>query len=88
MKTTLRVTLSDRRVTIRTTSGKAVKSVKSGLTRFLVKNTGPRAHDFRISGKKTAKLAKGKSATLNVALSKGVKIYTSSPGMRGALRVT
>ena len=93
-KTTLRITLSDFRIKVRTTSGKPVKSIKRGLTRFLVKNSGKISHNFAIGGKSTPILKRGKSATLNVTLTKGLKNYLCSipghpqAGMKGKLRVT
>jgi len=91
--TTLRVTLSDFRIVVRSTSGKRVSSIKAGQTRFVVRNAGKLRHDFKIGGKKTPVLARGKSATLNVSLGKGRKAYLctvaghAAAGMKGTLRV-
>jgi uncharacterized cupredoxin-like copper-binding protein len=44
----------------------APKSVAKGAVVFKVSNKGKLQHDFKISGKKTPKLAAGKKATLSV----------------------
>jgi uncharacterized cupredoxin-like copper-binding protein len=93
-KTTLRVTLSEFKIKITNLKGKRVTSVKTGLTRFLVKNVGKVGHNFAISGKSTPILKRNKSATLNVTLKKGTRAYLCSvpghpqAGMKGKLRVT
>jgi len=93
-KTTLRVTLSEFKIKITNLKGKKVTSVKAGLTRFLVKNSGKITHNFAIGGKSTPLLKRGKSATLNVTLKKGTKTFLCSvpghpqAGMKGKLKVT
>ena len=72
----------------------STKTVKAGAVIFKIVNKGKLQHDFKISGKKTALIAPGKSATLKVTLSKGSKPYMctvaghAAAGMKGALKVT
>jgi uncharacterized cupredoxin-like copper-binding protein len=72
----------------------STKTVKHGVVVFKVVNKGKLAHDFKISGKRTALLKPGKSATLRVTLTKGSKPYLctvaghASFGMKGVLKVT
>jgi uncharacterized cupredoxin-like copper-binding protein len=69
-------------------------SVKAGAVTFKVSNKGTIPHDFKIAGKKTKLLQPGKSATLNVTLTKGKKPYQctvtghAAGGMKGTLTVT
>ena len=49
------------------------RSVTKGTVVFKVANKGTVTHDFRIAGKKTAKIPKGKSALLRVVFKKGGK---------------
>jgi uncharacterized cupredoxin-like copper-binding protein len=70
------------------------KSVPKGTIVFKVTNRGVLAHDFRIAGKKTKMLAKGKSATLRVTVSKARKYAYlctvpghAAGGMKGVLTV-
>jgi uncharacterized cupredoxin-like copper-binding protein len=70
------------------------KSVRHGTVTFRITNRGKLAHDFKIAGKKTKILQKGKSATLTVKLRKGTYRYVctipghADKGMKGTLRVT
>jgi uncharacterized cupredoxin-like copper-binding protein len=70
------------------------KSAPHGKVVFKVVNKGVIAHDFKIAGKKTKLLAKGKSATLTVTLKKGKHpyIYTvdshAKLGMKGVFKST
>ena len=70
------------------------RSVPKGVVTFKVTNKGALPHDFKISGKKTAMIKPGKSATLRVTLTKGAKAYLctvpghAAAGMKGSLRVT
>jgi uncharacterized cupredoxin-like copper-binding protein len=70
------------------------KTVAHGSVTFKVKNAGKLPHDFKISGKKTALIAPGKTATLKVTLSKGSKPYMctvaghAAAGMKGTLKAT
>ena len=70
------------------------KSVAKGAVTFKVVNKGTLVHDFKIAGKKTPRLAKGKSATLRVTFAKAGKypyLCTlpghAAGGMKGVLTV-
>jgi len=86
--TTVTVTMKEFRFILST------KSVKSGAVTFKLLNKGKLAHDFKISGKKSALIQPGKSGTLKVALTKGLKPYKctvdahAALGMKGVLKVT
>jgi uncharacterized cupredoxin-like copper-binding protein len=87
--TTIKVTAKDFKFTL------SKKSARHGKIRFKVVNKGPSKHDFKIAGKKTKLLGKGKSATLTVTLKKGKKyryICTvpghAQLGMKGTFRST
>jgi mono/diheme cytochrome c family protein len=63
--------------------------------RFVVKNLGSRPHGFRIAGKKTPVLAKGKTARLTVRFTKAAKYPFASPvkadtarGFRGTFTIS
>jgi hypothetical protein len=86
--TTINVTIRDTGFTLR-------KKAPAGQVRFVVKNLGSRPHGFRIAGKKTPALAKGKTARLTVRFAKAAKVPYSSPvkadkarGFRGTFTVT
>ena len=71
------------------------KSLPKGLTTFAVTNKGTLQHDFRIAGKKTPLIKKGKKAVLRVTFTKAGKypyICTvkghALGGMKGTLTVT
>jgi uncharacterized cupredoxin-like copper-binding protein len=71
------------------------KSAPHGKVTFVVTNKGPTKHDFKIAGKKTPLLGKGKKATLTVTLAKGKKyryICTvpghAALGMKGTFKAT
>jgi uncharacterized cupredoxin-like copper-binding protein len=71
------------------------KAAPKGLVTFKVTNRGRLAHDFKIAGKKTAKLAPGKSATLRVTFKKAGRYAFlctvpghAAGGMKGVLRIT
>ena len=70
------------------------KTVRHGTVTFRFKNAGKLAHDFKIAGKKTKIIGKGKSTTLTVKLKKGTYKYVctipghADKGMKGTLRVT
>ena len=72
----------------------STKTVKHGTIVFKIKNAGKLQHDFKISGKKTALISPGKTATLKVTLTKGSKPYLctvtghAAAGMKGVLKVT
>jgi uncharacterized cupredoxin-like copper-binding protein len=72
----------------------STNTARHGVTIFKVTNRGKTAHDFKIVGRKTAKLGPGKSATLRVTLTKGPHKYIctidshASLGMKGTFRST
>jgi uncharacterized cupredoxin-like copper-binding protein len=73
----------------------SAKSVAHGTVTFKVTNGGALSHDFTINKKKTALIAKGKSATLTVTFAKaGSYPYQctvpghAAAGMKGVLKVT
>jgi uncharacterized cupredoxin-like copper-binding protein len=71
------------------------KAVPKGSVTFKVTNRGTLGHDFKIAGKKTAKLSPGKSTTLKIVFKKPGKYAFlctvpghAAGGMKGVLRVT
>jgi uncharacterized cupredoxin-like copper-binding protein len=71
------------------------ETVRHGTVTFRFKNAGKLAHDFKIAGKATKIIQKGKSAApLTVKLKKGSYRYVctipghADKGMKGTLRVT
>jgi uncharacterized cupredoxin-like copper-binding protein len=71
------------------------KSARHGSVTFKFKNAGKLSHDFKIAGKKTKIILKGKSAApLTVKLKKGRYRYVctipghADKGMKGTFRVT
>ena len=71
------------------------KSARHGSVTFKFKNAGKLSHDFKIAGKKTKIILKGKSAApLTVRLKKGSYKYVctipghADKGMKGTFRVT
>lgn len=70
------------------------KAVPTGTVVFRITNRGQIAHDFKIAGKKTVKLAPGRTATLQVTIARAGR-YTylctlpghAAAGMKGVLRV-
>ena len=68
-------------------------SVPHGSVTFTLVNKGKLAHDFKIAGKRTKLLTRGKSTTLTVTLKKGTYTYLctvpghSAGGMKGKLIV-
>ncbi len=72
----------------------APKTVKKGVVTFKVSNKGALAHDFKIAGKKTKSIAKGKTATLKITFAKAGKFAYlctlpshAAAGMKGTLVV-
>ena len=65
--TTVKVTAKDFKFVL------SRKSAPHGTVTFKVVNKGPSKHDFKIAGKKTPLLGKGKTATVKVKLKKGKK---------------
>lgn len=70
------------------------KTVRKGVVVFKVVNKGMISHDFKIAGKKTKSLAKGKSQTLRVTFKKAGKYKYlctlpghATAGMKGVLVV-
>ena len=70
------------------------KIVKKGIVTFKVANKGMLAHDFKVAGKKTKTLAKGKTATLRITFKKAGKYAYlctlpshAAAGMKGVLVV-
>jgi uncharacterized cupredoxin-like copper-binding protein len=70
------------------------KTVPHGTVVFKLVNKGSLAHDFKISGKKSKMIGKGKTGLLRVTLTKGLKAYLctvpghAAAGMKGRLKVT
>jgi uncharacterized cupredoxin-like copper-binding protein len=71
------------------------KTVPKGSVTFRVTNRGTLSHDFKIAGKKTKLIAKGKSATLTTSFAKAGKYAYlctvpghAAGGMKGVLTVT
>ena len=70
------------------------RTVAKGATTFKVTNKGSLSHDFKIAGKKTATLGKGKSGTITVTFKKAGKFPFlctvpghAAGGMKGTLTV-
>jgi uncharacterized cupredoxin-like copper-binding protein len=70
------------------------KIVPKGIVTFAVTNRGRLSHDFKVAGKKTARLASGKRATLKVTFSRTGRyafVCTvpghAAAGMKGVLTV-
>jgi uncharacterized cupredoxin-like copper-binding protein len=69
------------------------KSVAKGKVTFKVVNKGVLEHDFKIGGKKTARLKAGKTATLTVTLKAGKAPFLctvpghAAGGMKGTITV-
>ena len=69
------------------------KTVAKGVVTFKVANRGKLEHDFKIAGKKTAKLKPGKTATLKLTLKKGKAAYLctlpghAAGGMKGGRHI-
>jgi plastocyanin len=71
------------------------RSAPHGKVTFRLVNKGPLAHDFKIAGKKTPVIKKGKSASITVTLKRG-KTYSylctvpghAAAGMKGKFRAT
>jgi uncharacterized cupredoxin-like copper-binding protein len=87
--TTVKVTAKDFKFVL------SKKSARHGKVTFKVTNKGPSKHDYKIAGKKTKLLGKGKSASLTVTLKKGKKykyICTvpghAQLGMKGTFKAT
>jgi plastocyanin len=68
--------------------------VRHGTIVFKLVNKGQLPHNFKIAGKKSAVIGRGKTGTLRVTLRAGSKPYLctlpghAAAGMKGTLRVT
>jgi plastocyanin len=68
--------------------------VRHGTVVFKLVNKGTVPHNFKIAGKKSATIARGKTGTLRVTLRAGSRPYVctlpghAAAGMKGTLRVT
>jgi uncharacterized cupredoxin-like copper-binding protein len=86
--TTVNVTMKEFKFTL------SKKSAPHGTVIFKLKNTGSLPHDFKISGKKSPMIGKGKTGTLKVTLAKGSKAYIctvpghAAAGMKGTFKAT
>ena len=86
--TTVTVTMKEFKFTL------SKKIVPHGTVVFKLVNKGSLSHDFKISGKKSKMIGKGKSGTLTVTLTKGSKAYVctvpghAAAGMKGTLKAT
>ena len=86
--TTLTVTMKEFKFVL------SKRSVPHGVVVFKLVNRGALPHDFKIGGKKSAMLGKGKTGTLRVTLRAGSQRYLctvpghAAAGMKGTLRVT
>jgi len=70
------------------------QAVPTGVVTFKVANAGMISHDFKIAGKKTTSLTKGKTATLRITFAKAGKYAYlctlpghAPAGMKGVLVV-
>ena len=86
--TTIRVTATDFRFAL------SARAARKGTVVFVVKNAGKLPHDFRITGKRTPRLAAGATARLTVRFAKAGKfpyICTvpghAASGMKGVFTV-
>jgi uncharacterized cupredoxin-like copper-binding protein len=90
----LSATEKEWRITLTTSTGAKVKSVKRGVIRFKVKNVGVLPHNFVIAKHQTILVKPGRRAVLNVSLKRGRYRYVCSiaghaaKGMKGVLVVT
>jgi len=70
------------------------KAVPHGKVVFKLVNKGSLAHDFKIAGKKSKMIGKGKTGLFTVTLTKGSKAYLctvpghAAAGMKGTLKAT
>lgn len=82
------------KITLRTSTGAKVKSVKHGVIRFRVTNTGVLPHNFVIAKHQTILVKHGRTAVLDVTVRRGRYRYFCSiaghaaKGMKGVLVVT
>jgi uncharacterized cupredoxin-like copper-binding protein len=70
------------------------RTVPHGVVTFKLVNKGALAHDFKIGGKKSKMVGRGKTVLFRVTLTKGSKSYLctvpghAAGGMKGTLKVT
>ncbi len=86
--TTVTVTMKEFKFTL------SKKIVPHGTVVFKLVNKGSLGHDFKIAGKKSKLIGKGKTGTLTVTLTKGSKAYLctvpghAAAGMKGTIKAT
>jgi uncharacterized cupredoxin-like copper-binding protein len=86
--TTVTVTMREFKFTL------SRKIVPRGTIVFKLVNKGTLGHDFKIAGKKSKLVAKGRTRLFTVILTKGTKAYLctvpghATAGMKGTLKVT
>jgi plastocyanin len=83
---TIRVTAKDFKFVL------SSKTVRHGRVKFVIRNTGHAAHDFKIAGRTSKTIGPGKTTTLTVPLKRGRYPYSCTVdshaelGMKGVLR--
>ena len=86
--TTVTVTMREFKFTL------SRKIVPRGTVVFKLENKGTLGHDFKIAGKKSKLIGKGKTGKFTVTLTKGKKAYLctvpghAAAGMKGTLKAT
>jgi uncharacterized cupredoxin-like copper-binding protein len=86
--TTVTVTMKEFKFTL------SRKIVPHGTVVFKLVNKGSLSHDFKIAGKKSKLIGKGKTGMLTVTLTKGSKTYLctvpghAAAGMKGTIKAT
>jgi plastocyanin len=84
--TTVKVTAKDYYFVLST------KTVRAGRVTFVIRNTSPAMHDFKIAGHSSRTIGRGQTTRLTVTLKPGRYLYTCTVdshaelGMRGYLR--
>jgi uncharacterized cupredoxin-like copper-binding protein len=90
----LNATEKEWKISLSTSTGAKVKSVRHGLIRFKVRNLGVLPHNFVIARHQTILITRGRRAVLDVTLKRGRYRYVCSiaghaaKGMKGMLVVT
>jgi uncharacterized cupredoxin-like copper-binding protein len=90
----LNATETEWKISLSTSTGAKVKSVRHGLIRFKVRNVGVLGHNFVIARHQTILITHGNRAVLDVTLKRGRYTYICSiaghaaKGMKGSLIVT
>ena len=86
--TTVTVTMKEFKFTL------SKRTVPRGVVTFKLVNKGALPHDFKIAGKKSKMVGRGKTVLFKVTLTKGSKPYIcavpghAAGGMKGSLKVT